>query len=74
MPGLPGGKPAGVTCPHLTPELRCALFGRPERPACCGGLQPSAEMCGGSRAEALNYLVWLEEATRPGITASRPEA
>lgn len=74
MPGLPGGKPAGVTCPHLTPELRCALFGRPERPACCGGLQPSAEMCGGSRAEALNYLVWLEEATRPGMTASLPEA
>jgi hypothetical protein len=31
-------------------------------------------MCGGSRAEALNYLVWLEEATRPGMTASLPEA
>jgi hypothetical protein len=30
-------------------------------------------MCGGSRAEALDYLVWLEEATRPGITPSLPE-
>ncbi|MCX8017471.1 MAG: YkgJ family cysteine cluster protein [Rhodocyclaceae bacterium] len=57
-------KPAGVPCPHLTHDLRCALFGRPERPACCGGLQPSAEMCGGNREQALAFLAALEEATR----------
>jgi hypothetical protein len=59
-------KPAGVACPHLTADLRCGIFGRPERPACCGGLKPSAEMCGGSRQEALTYLAQLEAATGSG--------
>ncbi len=59
-------KPAGVPCRHLTAELRCALFGLPERPACCGGLQPSEEMCGESREQALAYLDALERATAPG--------
>lgn len=59
-------KAAGVPCRHLTAELRCAIFGRPERPACCGGLQPSAEMCGGDRGQALRWLGALEELTRPG--------
>jgi hypothetical protein len=45
-------------------NYRCALFGRPERPACCGGLQPSPEMCGKSRLEALFWLESLEAATR----------
>ncbi|MBM4190487.1 MAG: YkgJ family cysteine cluster protein [Betaproteobacteria bacterium] len=54
------GKPAGIPCPHLDPTLRCTLFGRPERPACCGGLQASAEMCGADREAALAYLTRLE--------------
>jgi hypothetical protein len=58
------GKPAGVPCRHLTADLRCAIFGRPERPACCGGLQASPEMCGESREQALAFLTALEEATR----------
>lgn len=57
------GKPAGVPCPHLSVDLRCEVFGRPERPACCGGLQPSVEMCGSHREQALAYLTALEEAT-----------
>ncbi len=65
MPGLPLGKPAGVACPHLGVDRRCALFGRPERPGCCGGLQPSAEMCGETPAQAIRWLSWLEGATRP---------
>ena len=60
------GKPAGVPCRYLTADLRCAVFGRPERPACCSGLQPSAEMCGNSREEALAWLSELESATRTG--------
>jgi len=66
LPGLPGGKPAGVPCPHLTADLRCALYGLAERPAVCVGLRPLPEMCGDSREEALAYLTRLEEATRPG--------
>jgi hypothetical protein len=58
------GKPAGEPCRHLTADLRCAVFGQPARPACCSGLQASAEMCGESRAQALAYLTTLELATR----------
>lgn len=60
---MPQGKPAGVPCVQLTADLRCAIFGRPERPACCGGLQPSAEMCGADREHALLWLTRLEQAT-----------
>lgn len=65
LPGMPHGKPAGIPCVHLTDDFACGLFGRPERPAFCGGLQPSAEMCGGSREEALAGLARLEQLTRP---------
>lgn len=65
IPGMPLGKPAGVPCVQLTADLGCALFGRPERPACCGGLQPSAEMCGDDRNAALTWLARLEVLTRP---------
>jgi hypothetical protein len=62
---LPDGKPAGIRCPHLTDDVRCALFGRPERPATCTGLQPSAEMCGDSATEAFATLVTWERLTAP---------
>ena len=65
LPGLPDGKPAGVACPHLDEALRCRLFGRPERPAVCGSLPPSPEMCGETREHALLFLAHLEHATRP---------
>jgi hypothetical protein len=56
-------KAAGVPCTYLSANLRCTIFGRPERPACCSGLQPSAEMCGGSRDAAIVWLSQLEAAT-----------
>jgi hypothetical protein len=59
-------KPAGVPCQHLDADLRCTIFARPERPACCGGLQPSREMCGETREQALRWLSDLEALTRPG--------
>jgi hypothetical protein len=58
-------KPAGVPCVHLTPDLRCRLFGKPERPAVCASLRPSEEMCGPSRSHALVWLRLVEEATAP---------
>lgn len=65
IPGMPNGKPAGVRCIQLQDDNRCGIFGRPERPACCGGLQPSEEMCGGSREQAMLWLDALERATAP---------
>ena len=75
IPGMPEGKPAGmsrpknkpagVPCVQLLPDYRCALFGKPERPAVCVSLRPTEEMCGATREEALAYLTRLEQATRP---------
>ena len=62
---MPRGKPAGVRCIQLGVDERCRIFGHPDRPAVCGQLQPSAEMCGGSRQQALHYLDRLEQMTRP---------
>jgi Fe-S-cluster containining protein len=65
IPGMPGGKPAGVRCVQLDDDLRCRLFGRPERPAVCNRLRPEIEMCGTRREEALVYLTVLERITAP---------
>lgn len=65
IPGMPNGKPAGVRCVQLGDDLRCAIFGQPERPACCSGLQPQTDMCGASRSEALAWLTQLETQTQP---------
>jgi hypothetical protein len=62
---MPDGKPAGVRCVQLTDDLRCAIFGQAQRPACCGGIQPSPEMCGKGRTEALAWLTRLEALTCP---------
>ena len=63
IPGMPHGKPAGVRCIQLDERHRCRLFGRPERPAVCGGLKPEAPMCGDSREHALAWLQRLETLT-----------
>ncbi|HET7842819.1 MAG TPA: proteinase inhibitor, partial [Xanthomonadales bacterium] len=59
------GKPAGIPCVQLTDDLRCAIFGRPERPAVCAALRPAPEMCGGDRTHAMRWLAALEAATAP---------
>ena len=66
IPGMPQGKPAGTACVQLDAALRCKLFGRPERPPFCCGLQPSREMCGDTREHALRWLARLETDTAPG--------
>ncbi|MBC7683818.1 MAG: YkgJ family cysteine cluster protein [Bdellovibrionales bacterium] len=70
IPGMPAGKPAGVRCIQLLPDNGCAIFGRPERPAFCAGLQPSLEMCGESRAQAMLWIAQLERATAPDQNAN----
>ena len=66
IPGMPGGKPAGVRCVQLDAANNCLIFGHPERPAVCGQLQPSVEMCGQDAAAAGVWLTQLERATCPG--------
>jgi len=54
-----------MRCVQLSDDNRCLIFGRPERPATCIALRPSEEMCGSTTEDALVYLTWLEEVTRP---------
>lgn len=65
LPLLPRGKPAGVACPHLTPQLRCGLWNQPERPRVCGGFSPAPEVCGGCREEALAILGEMDRLSSP---------
>ncbi|MGL4766943.1 MAG: YkgJ family cysteine cluster protein [Formosimonas sp.] len=61
--GMPDGKPAGVRCAQLDGANRCRLFNDSRRPAVCGSLQPSTEMCGERREDAIIFLTQLEQAT-----------
>ncbi len=65
IPGMRDGKPSGVRCVQLTPDNRCRLYGRPERPAVCVHLRPEQAMCGDSFEQAMSTLSELELATRP---------
>nr|WP_310235905.1 YkgJ family cysteine cluster protein [Luteimonas terrae] len=65
IPGMPHGKPAGVACVQLDAQLRCRLFGQPERPAVCRSLRPAMDMCGDSREAAFAMLEELERITTP---------
>lgn len=70
IPGMPLGKPAGVRCVQLDAQDRCRIFGDPRRPAVCGSLQPSPDMCGDSRQQAMIWLGALEAATHPAPVAT----
>lgn len=70
IPGMPQGKPAGVRCVQLDAQDRCRIFGDPRRPAVCGSLQPSPDMCGDSRQQAMIWLGALEAATHPAPVAT----
>lgn len=65
IPGMPHGKPAGVRCVQLTADERCLLFGKPQRPSVCVELRPSQEMCRTNGAEAMVWLLRLEQLTDP---------
>ena len=65
IPGMPEGKPENTRCVQLSETNLCMIFGSPLRPKVCSGLQPSAEMCGNTRAQAMTYLLNLEALTAP---------
>ena len=55
---------------QLLDDFRCAIFGKLERPAFCASLQPSREMCGESRTDAIEWLSKLEQLTTPYFEAN----
>jgi uncharacterized protein len=58
-------KAANTPCPQLDANLRCRLFGLPQRPAVCQSLRPAPDMCGQNRSQAMLFLQRLEQATAP---------
>jgi hypothetical protein len=62
---MPDGKPAGVRCIQLDDQERCRIFGRADRPEVCRSLQPSADMCGDTREQAMRWLGHVEKVTAP---------
>ncbi|EGC08382.1 yeiW [Escherichia fergusonii B253] len=62
---MPDGKPANTPCIQLDEQQRCKIFLSPLRPKVCAGLQPSAEMCGQTRQQAMTWLIELEALTAP---------
>ncbi|ARK96309.1 YkgJ family cysteine cluster protein [Burkholderia pseudomallei] len=71
IPGMPLGKPAGQKCVQLDDDMRCKIFGHPDRPQVCGSLQPSVIMCGDNREQAMRWIGDLERATAPGSFVTR---
>ena len=63
IPGMPGGKPAGVRCVQLDDRNLCRLFGQPERPRVCLSYAPSEEFCGFSDDAAMANILRLETLT-----------
>jgi len=59
IPGMAGGKPAGVRCFHLLDDYRCAIYDSPDRPQVCFDFNAEPEFCGSSREEALRILIEL---------------
>tara|TARA_B110000977_G_scaffold67952_1_gene92238 strand:- start:65 stop:346 length:282 start_codon:yes stop_codon:yes gene_type:complete len=66
---MPNGKPAGVSCVHLSPSMRCILFGDARRPDLCDAFKAEREFCGDNREQALVRLAQLELQSLPDVLA-----
>ena len=59
IPGLPGGKLAGVRCIHLMDDYKCSIYSDPDKPKVCSDFNAEPEFCGSSREEAMKILYSL---------------
>ncbi len=46
IPGMAGGKPAGVRCIHLLDDYRCDIYNDPDYPKVCTGFNAEEDFCG----------------------------
>ena len=56
IPGMEGGKPAGIRCIHLLDDYSCAIYNSRQRPNVCSDFMAEPDFCGNSREEALRIL------------------
>ena len=68
--GMPGGKPAGISCVHLSEKMSCTIFDDPRRPDVCSQFLAEPSICGNDRVEALRILQTLEVMSRPDNISS----
>lgn len=61
IPGMPDGKAAGEVCIHLDEDLKCKIFGQPDRPKTCISFMPELAFCGTSHNDAMRILTALEK-------------
>jgi uncharacterized protein len=59
IPGMPGGKPAGIRCIHLDDEFRCRIYNTPGKPKVCSDFKAEPDFCGNSHEEAMKILFSL---------------
>ena len=65
IPGMEGGKPAGVRCVNLDENNICRIWNTDEYPPVCRAFTPTAEFCGESDEEAMRNIREIEEASCP---------
>ncbi len=63
IPGMPKGKKAGERCVQLDDNDLCLLFGKAERPKVCGAFQAEVDICGHTRGQAMDNIIYLESVT-----------
>ena len=59
LPGMAGGKSAGVRCIHLLDDYKCAIYTDSAKPKVCIDFKAEPEFCGSSREEAMEILFSL---------------
>ena len=67
IPGMPQGKPAGISCVQLTADNVCKIYGMAERPDVCVSYHATQEFCGTKRSDALRLLRELEQSTSRSV-------
>jgi hypothetical protein len=58
---MPGGKPAGVSCVHLTEDYKCDIYSSPLKPKVCDDFKAEEAFCGNNRDEAMKILMSLSD-------------
>ena len=58
LPGMPGGKAAGVRCVNLSPDNTCRVY--TTRPPVCREFSPTKEICGNGFDAAMECLMLME--------------
>ena len=61
IPGMAGGKAAGVRCINLDQNNRCSIYFK--RPLVCATYSPSSWLCGDSFEAAMQNIAELEIGT-----------